>query len=227
MAYFPFFMDVGQMEGLIVGGGPVALRKALRLLEWGARLRVVAPKAEEGFLALERKGTLFLELRAWRPKDLEGADFVVAASSDRELNRQVAGECRRRGILFNTADGREAGGFLFPALVREGPVTVGICTGGASPVLAASLKERVREALPPGTGAAAECLGQWRGYVRERIGSQKEREAAFRALFEAAMDRGGAVSPEQAEEIVNRYCLAGKGEGIGRARVRREPGDGE
>lgn len=202
MAYFPFFMDAAGMEGLIVGGGPVALRKAQGLLDCGARLRVVAPRAEEGLLALWRREALFLELRPWRAEDLEGADFVIAATSDRELNRRIAGECRRRRILFNTADGREEGSFLFPALVREGPVTVGICTGGASPILASSLKERVRAAIPPGTGEAADCLGRWREYVRERAASQKGREAALRALFEAVSKNGGKLSEEQAEELV-------------------------
>lgn len=215
MAYFPFFMDVARMEGLIVGGGPVALRKALGLLDLGARLRVVAPRAEEGLLELWRREALFLELRPWRIEDMEGADFVIAATSDREVNRQIAKECRRRGLLFNTAEGREEGSFLFPALVKEGPVTVGICTGGASPVLASSLKERVRQALPPKTGEAAECLGAWREYVRERVASRREREKVYRALFEEAAERGGGISRERVEEILGEVCLrGGRGEDI-------------
>ena len=44
MAYFPFFMDLEGREGLVVGGGPVALRKIRKILPYGPRLTVAAPE---------------------------------------------------------------------------------------------------------------------------------------------------------------------------------------
>ena len=50
MAYFPFFAELSEKRGLIVGGGVVALRKVQKLLPYGPRLTVVAPElgAENG-----------------------------------------------------------------------------------------------------------------------------------------------------------------------------------
>ncbi len=43
MGYFPFFVDLSNKEGLIAGGGRIALRKIEKLLPYGPRLTVAAP----------------------------------------------------------------------------------------------------------------------------------------------------------------------------------------
>jgi len=43
MACFPFFVDLSQKQGIIVGGGIVALRKIEKLLPFGVHLKVIAP----------------------------------------------------------------------------------------------------------------------------------------------------------------------------------------
>ena len=44
MAYFPFFVELDGADGLITGGGTVALRKIEKLLPYGPRLTVAAPE---------------------------------------------------------------------------------------------------------------------------------------------------------------------------------------
>ena len=43
MAYFPMFVDMKNKNCLIVGGGLVALRKVRMMLEFEAKVRVIAP----------------------------------------------------------------------------------------------------------------------------------------------------------------------------------------
>lgn len=43
MGYFPFFVEIGEQSGLVVGGGRVALHKLQKLLPYEPRLTVVAP----------------------------------------------------------------------------------------------------------------------------------------------------------------------------------------
>ena len=42
MAYFPMFVDMTKRECLIVGGGNVAYRKVIVMLDFGAKVTVVA-----------------------------------------------------------------------------------------------------------------------------------------------------------------------------------------
>lgn len=198
MAYFPFFIDLSGKRGLIVGGGAVALRKAEKLLPYGPELTVAAPELRPELEALEG---LTLLCRPFSPDLLEGMFFAVAASGDRALNRQVAALCRARGILVNAVDDREACTFLFPALVRDGPLTAGISTGGSSPSAAVWVKEQLSALLPPGFGALLEELESLRPAVKRAIPDQRRREAAFSRLFAARRAAGEPLSEEDVERI--------------------------
>ena len=52
MAHFPLFIELEEKPCLIVGGGTVALRKAEKLLSYGAHLTAVAPAFAPGWEAL-------------------------------------------------------------------------------------------------------------------------------------------------------------------------------
>ena len=166
MAYFPFFVDLTGQRGLIAGGGTVALRKAEKLIPYGPALTVAAPDLLPGFEALPG---LTLLRRPFTPRLLEGMRFVIAATGDPALNHRIAALCRERGVLVNVVDDRDWCTFLFPALVREGPLSVGISTGGASPTGAVWVKERLEGLLPEGFGGLLEWLESVRPVVQEAL----------------------------------------------------------
>ena len=198
MAYFPFFMELAGKKGLIVGGGPVALRKVRTLLSYGAALTVADP---EPLPQLEALPGVRVRREPFSPGLLEGMFFVVAASGDSGLNRRVSQLCRARGILVNAADDREACTFLFPALVREGPLSVGVSTGGSSPSAAVWVKERLEELLPRDFGSLLEELEALRPLVKAAIPDQRRREKVFQALFLARLEAGRPLSGEEVRAL--------------------------
>ena len=61
---YPAMLDLKNKKCVIIGGGKVAVRKALPLIEAGADLTVIAPEADPQLLALAKTSLLRLELRA-------------------------------------------------------------------------------------------------------------------------------------------------------------------
>lgn len=53
MGYFPFFIELSGKDGLIAGGGRVALQKLEKLLPYGPRLTVAAPEIIPEISALQ------------------------------------------------------------------------------------------------------------------------------------------------------------------------------
>lgn len=202
MAYFPFFVEAQGMNCLIVGGGMVALQKVGVLLEYGAAVRVVADRVCPAIRELAGQGALSLLERPYEDRDLDGAGVVVAATSDQELNRQISEKCRARRIPVNVVDVEEECSFIFPALVKDGDIVVGISTGGASPAMAKQLKQRIREAIPKGAGDLTAWLKRIRPLVKERVASQPARKAVFTELVRRALAEGSSLSLEEVFEII-------------------------
>ena len=171
MGYFPLFVDLEGRDVLVIGGGTVALRKIRRLLPFGPALRVIARDFHQELQELaagDGAAGLHLIRRAWDPADLGQPALVIVAVDDRKIQQSVSDLCRQQGVLCNAVDSPEWCSFIFPALVQQGPLTIGINTGGRAPsfsallrrvledVIPADLEERLdkiralREGLPPG-----------------------------------------------------------------------------
>ena len=202
MAYFPFFVELAGVSGLVAGGGKVALRKVEKLLPYGPRLTVIAPRIDEKILAMP--GVVCLR-RAFEPADLEGKDFAVAAAGDREVNHRISRLCRERKIPVNVVDDKEASSFLFPSLIKRGELSVGISTGGSSPSAAIYLKERFAEAVPKNLPEILDFLAGERANIRQAVSCGGRREALMKELFWACMEQGGPLTREEVRRRMEKY----------------------
>ena len=203
MGWFPWFVQLSGVRGLVIGGGGVALRRVRSLLPYGPELTVVSPAFREELRAIP--GLRLVE-RPWEAGDItEEYAFVVAASDSGQVNKRAALRCRELGIPVNVADDLQACTFLFPALVRRGALTAGISTGGASPAAAAYVRQALEDALPPELEEILDYLQARRAAWREAVPSPQGRRALHRALFAACMERGRPLTPEEERPILKMY----------------------
>ncbi len=153
---------------LVVGGGPVAARKAQALLSCGASVHLVAPSVCE---EARRLGGLTWEERPYRAGEAARYRLVVAATDDRGVNQAVYEDGEASGVWVNAADDPRSCSFTVPSVVRQGSLTVTISTGGQSPALARWLSEHVTAELGPEYQTLAELLSEEREAVKAAGGS--------------------------------------------------------
>lgn len=197
MSYFPFFIELEGKEGLVIGGGSVALRKVEKLLPYGAKLTVIAPEILPEIK--KYSGISCMEI-PFTDSALEGKSFVIAACDDARVNHEAARLCRERGILVNVVDDKAECSFLFPALVKRGELSVGISTGGASPSAAVYVKEQIDSLLPEDFGEILDELAALRPLVMEK--AAKDRGVIFKALFEHRLQAGAPLGEEVLRRIL-------------------------
>ena len=143
--YFPMFIDLTDRKIFVAGGGRIARRRIEALVKFGADIHVVAPQVCPEIALLAEEGKIKILLREYRPSDLDGMEFAVAATDDREVNRAVYAECRKRGIPVNVADDKTLCDFYFPALVLTDDVVIGIGSGGESPGRVKEVRQRIEK----------------------------------------------------------------------------------
>lgn len=202
MGYFPFFVDIAGQEGLIVGGGHVALGKLRRLLPFQPHLTVAAPEILPEIAGMDSVTVL---RQPFSPELLTGKAFVIAATSDTPLNRTVSRLCQAWGIPVNVVDDKEACTFLFPALVQQGKLTVGISTSGASPSAAVYVKNQLRDTLPEAFPEILDFLADQRSLVQARFAEEARRAKVLGALFAACMEKERALEAGELEALLSAW----------------------
>lgn len=134
---------------LVVGGGPVAARRAKGLLDAGARVTVVAPVASSALRELADAGLLTWEQRPYLPSDVDGVWFVQTATGDSAVDSQVSKDAEAQRIWCVNASDHEASAAWTPAVAVVDDVKIAINAGG-DPRRAMALRDAVATALETG-----------------------------------------------------------------------------
>ncbi|MBQ4490195.1 MAG: precorrin-6A reductase [Pyramidobacter sp.] len=141
---FPMLIPLEGKKALVIGGGPIALRRARTLLRCGASVTAVALRFCEGWSGLHCQQCV----RGWLPDDLGRAALAVAATDSRDENHAIALEANRRGVPVSVADNAAEGTFSFPSLIEHDGASINVSTAGLDPALTRRLADRLREIWP-------------------------------------------------------------------------------
>ncbi|EFH11362.1 precorrin-2 dehydrogenase/sirohydrochlorin ferrochelatase family protein, partial [Teichococcus cervicalis] len=132
MRHLPIHLDLRGRTALLLGGGAALATRASLLEQAGAVLRHV---------------------EALAPDSLDGVALACAGEAPEAALQALAATCRARGLPLQVLGRPELSDHYLPAIIDRDPVTLSIGTGGAAPVLARLLRQRVEAALAPGLGA--------------------------------------------------------------------------
>jgi len=178
----PVLLEGSALTVLVVGGGPVAVRKAAAFATAGARVRIVARDPSPAMRELARTPDVMLVERAYAPDDIGDALLVVAATNDRAVNAAVAGDARASSRLVNVADAPDDGSFATMATHRSGTLVVGVSAGGVPGAAA-----RVRDAVAARFGERyADALARLASVRHTMIA--RGAAAEWRALADGLLD---------------------------------------
>ena len=134
---------------LVVGGGPVAARRAKGLLDAGARVTVVAPVASAALKELADAGLLTWEPRTYRSEDVDGVWFVQTATGDSAVDAQVSSDAEAQRVWCVNASDHEASAAWTPAVAEVDDVKIAVNAGG-DPRRAMAVRDAVVTALETG-----------------------------------------------------------------------------
>lgn len=205
MAYFPLMIDLTNKKCVIGGGGHVAYRKAASILKFGCMVTVAAPDICRELMELKDTYGDNLELLTEKIsiKHIENADMVIMSTDDGSVNKEIADYCRNNRIPVNVVDVKEESSFIFPAIYRQDDVTMAVSTGGNSPLLAAHIRDNIKESVYPDYGILAKKLGEIRDYVIENT-EPYERKRVFEELVLLGKNNIDDINKDNVLVIINK-----------------------
>jgi precorrin-2 dehydrogenase / sirohydrochlorin ferrochelatase len=137
---------------MVIGGGTEGSRKIRGLLGQNCKITVISNRLNRYLRSLEKQGKI--EIVKIKLKDASILDnyenqfLVLAATSDRSLNRKLVEKGRSMGSFVYAADDPQFSDFSYTSIINiEGILQVAISTYGKSPIMARKLRIKLERIL--------------------------------------------------------------------------------
>jgi precorrin-2 dehydrogenase/sirohydrochlorin ferrochelatase len=171
---YPIFLKVNTLNILIIGGGNVGLEKLHFLLKSSpnANVEVLAKSFLPETVELAKKHGVNLIKRSFKRRYLKKRHLVIAATDDRELNKKIYINAKKRYLLANIADTPELCDFYMGGIVNKGHVKIAISTNGKSPTTAKRLRQFFEEVIPEDINHMVENLNEYRKTIKGDFGEK-------------------------------------------------------
>ncbi len=184
MSKYAIFLELSGRRAVVIGGGPVAVRKAQTLLESGVRLVVVAENIDEMMTALCKNKNAELIRAKYEKIYLSGAVLAIAATNNNELNRKIYRDCQELEILCNVVDEPELCDFFAPAVVKRGDLQIAISTEGKCPSYAGHIRTKLEDMFTEKHGEFLSELEKMRLKILKEIPEENKRKIILGKLTE-------------------------------------------
>ena len=184
--FYPINLKIDDMKIVIIGGGKVAYRKCMNFLAFNKKVLVVSKEFVKEFE--EIKEQVEIVKGAYNEKYIKDAFVVVAATNNKEVNREIGIYCRQHNKLVNVVDDKDLSNFTVPSFVKRGDLLLSVSTGGKSPSLSRKIRKDLEEVYDDGYEEYVELLGQAREMIIENTSDIKERRKNLKELLDLSFD---------------------------------------
>ena len=184
--FYPINLKIDDMKIVIIGGGKVAYRKCMNFLAFNKKVLVVSKEFVKEFE--EIKEQVEIVKGAYNEKYIKDAFVVVAATNNKEVNREIGTYCRQYNKLVNVVDDKDLSNFTVPSFVKRGDLLLSVSTGGKSPSLSRKIRKDLEEVYDDSYEEYVKLLGEAREMIIENTSDMKERRKRLKELLDLSFD---------------------------------------
>jgi uroporphyrin-III C-methyltransferase / precorrin-2 dehydrogenase / sirohydrochlorin ferrochelatase len=221
----PLGLRLSGRQVVVVGGGPVALRRVGALLAARASVTMISPAVVAALEDLAERGQIDWLARPYETGDLQDAWLAMACTADAAVNAQVLAAADEARIFCLRADDASGASAWMPAIGRTGRITVSV-HGDRDPRAAAALRDAalvaVEAALRQDPGVRSQARARPAGFgVVTLVGGGPGDPGLLTVKGSAALADADVVVVDRLAPLA---VLDGLGEGVEIVDVSKIPG---
>ncbi|MGA1862070.1 bifunctional precorrin-2 dehydrogenase/sirohydrochlorin ferrochelatase [Deferribacter thermophilus] len=146
---FPLLFKLSDKKLLFIGGGNVAKRKLLSILNQSSpEVTIISKELHPDIKKLLSSNKITWINSSFKEELLkEKYDFAFICTDDKELNTKAALILKKLGTPVNICDNKELSDFFMPAVISQDDIIISVSTKGKSPALVKKLKEIISKTL--------------------------------------------------------------------------------
>lgn len=170
---------------MIVGGGKVAYRKVMSLLETGAFITIVSKEIINEIRDIE-DSRIKIYLKDYEDSDLieKKYSLVIAATSDSSVNANISSLCNKMNIPVNVVDIPGLCSFFAPSIIKRGDLTISISTDGKCPAFSKYLRKKLDKIIPLELDEIIAKTGEYRSELIKMNIDEEEKKKLINSKIE-------------------------------------------
>lgn len=183
---YPINLELDDMRITIIGGGNVSYRKCKNFLDFGKSVRVVSPKFIDQFKNI--KNDIELIYDTYKQEYIKDSFIVIAATNNKELNKNIGIYCKSVGKLVNVVDNITLSNYTVPSYLKRGDLLLSVSTNGKSPSLSSKIKKELEEKYDDSYEEYLNILGEIRKKVIKKYKDISQRKSILNNLVNLSLD---------------------------------------
>lgn len=183
---YPINLELDDMRITIIGGGNVSYRKCKNFLDFGKSVRVVSPEFIDEFENI--KNDIELIYDTYKKEYIKDSFIVIAATNNKELNKNIAIYCKSVGKLVNVVDNITLSNYTVPSYLKRGDLLLSVSTNGKSPSLSSKIKKELEEKYDDSYEEYLNILGEIRKKVIKKYKDISQRKSILNNLVNLSLD---------------------------------------
>lgn len=164
--YYPIFVDLENKPVLVIGGGNVAYRKVMTLLDHRAIVHIISPQILPELKALVDSKRCFWSEKEYDREDIKDAAIIFSCTEKDEVNSAVSQDAHKLHRLINVVDDPEKCSFIVPSIMQQGDLKIAVSTGGSSPIVARQIRKQLESQYDQSYAEYLSLLRGWRNKVK-------------------------------------------------------------
>jgi precorrin-2 dehydrogenase/sirohydrochlorin ferrochelatase len=180
--FYPILVNLQRFHCLVVGGGNVAYRKVLSLLEFNARITVISPRLGKPLIDLFNQNKIGVIRKNYSKEFIKNYKIVFCATDNPDINKVVREDCTSEGILLNVADNPPLCDFILPANVRRGDLTISVSSQGKAPFFTKEIKKKIDRFISPDYKEIFDLAGEFRKQVLKNKKTESIKSRLFKSF---------------------------------------------
>ncbi|MCD3218066.1 bifunctional precorrin-2 dehydrogenase/sirohydrochlorin ferrochelatase [Clostridium botulinum C] len=187
--YYPLMLDIRNKNIIVIGGGEVAFRKTKKLLQFEANVILISPQLISEFSDLKKVyyDKLNVIIDCYNESYIKNAYLVIAATSNKSINKKISQYCKEKNILCNIVDDIDSSDFIVPSSVKRGNLVISISTMGKSPMLACKIKQEIEKRYSDEYEEYIVLLGEARKIIIKKFKDNVKKEV-LKKLINMSLD---------------------------------------
>ena len=203
--HFPIFLEIKNKKCLIIGSDENAAEKAALLLNFGAKVTVLAEKKAPCFDRLADNQNIEIKEKSFEAADLADCRLAIITDKNNPQAEQIVAESRRKGVLITVIDAFDKGDFIFPYLFQNGCITTAVSSGGHNPALAMSTKNMFEAYTPDYYRVLSDSISQYNEYIKHKVKDSQITKKIYNELFNIGKANKGIITEEHIQDLIKYY----------------------